>query len=554
LPQPADGVPAGGDRSTGAAPGRLRAALAAARRWPRASAFGLGAVVALALPPLNLWPCLLGFAGLLDLLRRGAGARRAFLLGWCFGFGHCLVGLYWIAIAFFADAERFGLLALPAVLLLCAGLALYPALAALLATLYRWRSGTAAALALALAWLLTEWLRGHLPLGGFPWNLIGYAFAGSAGLSQLAAVTGIWGLSLLAVTIGALPVVLLEPGSRTRWRPPAAAGVILALVWLGGSLRLTDAAGEPATGVHLRLVQANIAQNVKWQPELRARWFQRYLELSARPAERIAAVIWPEAASPYPLDREPEARRLIARVLPPGGLLLTGGERFDLKTQPPRAWNSLFALDDRGRILAFYDKRDLVPFGEFLPFRSALGRLGLEKLTEGSIDFQPGPGRQTLTLPGLPPFSPLICYEAIFPGGVVDPQARPAWLLNVTNDAWFGRSSGPYQHLAMARFRAIEEGLPLVRAANTGISAVVDPYGRIEARLDLGVTGVLDAGLPSPLREPPPFARFGLWCVVLAAMLAGLAMLIIERRAHPAVQGVTKATKRATMAPENTGR
>jgi len=544
---PADAEP------TGAATSRLPAALAAARRRPRLSAFGLGAIVALALPPFNLWPCLLGFAGLLDLLRRAEGRRQAFVLGWCFGFGHCLVGLYWIAIAFFADAERFGMLAVPAVLLLCAGLALYPALAALLVSLYRWRSGSAAALALALAWLLTEWLRGHL-FGGFPWNLIGYAFAGSAGLSQLAAVTGIWGLSLFAVVVGALPAAMLEPGARARWQPAAAAGLALALVWLGGTLRLPDTPTEPVAGVRLRLVQGDIEQTLKWQPELRARWFQRYLELSARPADHIKAVIWPESASPYALDREPEARRLIARVVPRGGLLLTGSTRFDLESEPPRAWNSLFALDGTGRILAVYDKHDLVPFGEFLPFRAVLGRLGLEKLTQGSIDFQPGPGRVTLTLPGLPPFSPLICYEAIFPGGVVDSHARPDWLLNVTNDAWFGRSSGPYQHLAMARFRAIEEGLPLVRAANTGISAVVDPFGRIQARLDLDVTGVLDAALPAPLAEPPPFARLGLWPVVVAAGIAVILMLVLEMRGQPAAREVTKATKRATTSSERTGR
>ena len=299
-------------------------------RWPHVSAFGLGAAVALALPPANLWPCLLGFAGLLHLLRHAERPRRAWLLGWCFGFGHFLVGLYWIAIAFFTDAERFGLLAIPAVLLLCAGLALYPALAALLVALHRWRSPSAGALALALAWLLTELLRSRLFFGGFPWNLIGYAFADWAGPSQLAAITGVWGLSLLAVLVGALPAALLEPGPPARWQPPAAAGLILALIWLGGALRLADAGTPPATDVQVRLVQANIPQSDKWQPELRARWFQRYLELSARPGDRVPAdgrsvVIWPESAAPYPLDREPEARRLIARVVPPGGLLVTGG-------------------------------------------------------------------------------------------------------------------------------------------------------------------------------------------------------------------------------------
>jgi apolipoprotein N-acyltransferase len=519
------------------------------RRSPRLSAFGLGVVAALALPPVNFWPALLGFAGLLDLLRRARGPRRALLLGWCFGFGHCLAGLYWIAIAFFADAERFGALAVPAVLLLCAGLALYPALAALLVTVYRWSSGAAAALALAVVWVSTELLRAHL-FGGFPWNLIGYAFAGSLPLSQLAAVTGIWGLSVLAVAAGALPAALLEPGTRLRWQPAAAAGLMVALAWLGGTLRLPDAPTAPVAGPRLRLVQGNIGQHHKWQPELRARWFQRYLELSARPGERIQAVVWPESAVPYPLDREPEARRLIARVVPPGGLLLTGGERFDLESEPPQAWNSLFALDDQGRIVAVYDKHDLVPFGEFLPFRPVLGRLGLEKVTQGSIDFQAGPGRETLKLPGLPPFSPLICYEAIFPGGVVDPRARPDWLLNVTNDAWFGDSSGPYQHFAMARFRAIEEGLPLARAANTGISAVVDPFGRVQARLDLGVTGVLDAALPAPLAEPPPFARLGLW--PLAVLLGAIVLVIagLEMRARRAAREVTNSVKPATTSSE----
>ena len=547
MPQAVDHSPSGGDPA-GAAAGRLATALAGARRRPRVSAFALGALVALALPPIGFWPALIGFAGLLDLLRRAGDPRRAFLLGWCFGFGHCLAGLYWIAIAFFADAERFGALAVPAVLLLCAGLALYPALAALAVALCRCRSSAAAALTLAVAWLLTELLRAHL-FGGFPWNLIGYAFAGSAGLSQLAALTGVWGQSLLAVAAGALPVALLQPGARRRSQPAVAAGLMLALAWAGGTLRLPDAPIEPVTGVRLRLVQGNIAQHHKWQPELRARWFQRYLDLSARPGDRIAAVIWPESAAPYPLDREPEARRLIARVLPPGGLLLTGGERFDLESEPPRAWNSLFALDDTGRILAVYDKYDLVPFGEFLPFRSVLGRLGLEKLTEGSIDFQAGRGPETLALPGLPPFSPLICYEAIFPGRAVTPNARPEWLLNITNDAWFGDSSGPYQHFAMARFRAIEEGLPLVRAANTGISAMVDPFGRVQARLDLGVTGVLDADLP-PALPPPPFARFGLWPIVIAVGVTGLVIVIVEIPARRAVREVTKPAKPATTSSE----
>jgi apolipoprotein N-acyltransferase len=488
-----------------------------------------GGVTALALPPLHLWPALLGFALLLHLLRRAPRRRAAFALGWWFGFGYFLVGLYWVAIAFFSDAERFGALALPAVVLLCAGMALYPALATWLAMLRRWRSPTAAALALAIAWIAMEALRERL-FGGFPWNLTGYAWSGSDAISQLGALTGIYGLSLLAVALGALPAGLLEPGGRARWWPVAVGAALLALVWIGGMARLGGAEVEEVQGVRLRLVQGNEPQEHTWRPEMRNRWFAHHLALSGDDAAGITHVVWPESASPYPLDQVAEARALIARVVPPGGVLLTGGERFDVSTEPPKAWNSLFVIDDAGTVRARYDKHDLVPFGEFMPLRDALGRIGLSQLARGGLDFQAGPGRTTIALPGLPPFSPLICYETIFPGRVFAAGARPDWLLNVTNDGWFGHSTGPYQHLAMARMRAIEEGLPLVRAANTGISAVVDPWGRVQARLDLGETGVLDAALPKPL-PATVFGRARHWPVLLLAFACLLAVAAIERRA-----------------------
>jgi apolipoprotein N-acyltransferase len=488
-----------------------------------------GGFTALALPPLYVWPALLGFALLLHLLRRAPRRRAAFALGWWFGFGYFLVGLYWVAIAFFSDAERFGALALPAVVLLCAGMALYPALATWLAMLYRWRSPTAAALALAVAWIAMEALRARL-FGGFPWNLIGYAWSGSDAISQLGALTGIYGLSLLAVVLGALPAGLLEPGGRARWWPLAVAAAALALIWAGGMARLAGAAVEEVPQIRLRLVQGNVPQEDKWRPEMRSHWFGHHLGLSARDGRGITHVIWPESASPFPLDQVEEARALIAQVVPPGGLLLTGGERFDFSEDPAKAWNSLLVVDDKGALRAHYDKHDLVPFGEFMPLRDLLGRIGLSQLARGGLDFQAGPGRTTIALPGLPPFSPLICYETIFSGRVFAPGARPEWLLNVTNDGWFGHSSGPYQHLAMARMRAIEEGLPMVRAANTGISVVVDPWGRIQARLGLGETGVLDAALPRPLAATV-FGRARHWPVLLVVGVGLLAMVAIERRA-----------------------
>jgi apolipoprotein N-acyltransferase len=515
------------------------------RAHPRLAALALGALAALTLPPFHLYPLLLAFAGLLDLLRHAERRLEALVLGWCFGFAHFLLGLYWIGIAFFTDAERFGALAAPAVLLLCAYLAFYPALAAWLTVLYRWRSAVASALVLALAWTTGEVVRGIL-FGGFPWNLIGYAFAQSTAISQLAALTGIHGLSLLAVALGALPAAWIDPSERARWQPLAAGALILVAIWAGGALRLADGVAEPTDAVHLRLVQGNIAQEDKWLPEGRARAFERQLALSGVGGP-VSHVIWPESAAPYPLEQDAVARRMIAKVVPPGGLLLTGGERFDLSSQPPLAWNTLFVIDRSGALVAHYDKRDLVPFGEFLPLRDVLSRVGLEKLTHGSIDFQAGPGRQTITLPGLPPVSPLICYEAIFPGRVVDPDARPAWLLNITNDAWFGRSSGPYQHLAMARMRAIEEGLPLVRSANTGISAVVDPWGRIQAQLGLGESGVLDVALPRPLPQATPFARTGPAIVILPACVLALCALLLETRRRRAAPEINKIQKTARI-------
>jgi len=259
------------------------------------------------------------------------------------------------------------------------------------------------------------------------------------------------------------------------------------------------------------------------------------LALSAsRGADKVTAIVWPEAAAPPLLERFPDERHAIAAVVPRGGLLLTGAERAEpVAGWPPRhIWNSVIALDERGMIIATYDKAHLVPFGEYVPWR---GILPMDRIAPGMGDLSAGPGPRTLTLPGLPPTGPLVCYEAIFPGAVIDPAQRPQWLLNVTNDAWYGVSSGPFQHLAIARVRAVEEGLPLVRAANNGVSTVIDPYGRIArqigdgqaARLDLDSIGVIDVALPRALGATP-YERFrdeiffaaALLILAIAAMLS----------------------------------
>jgi apolipoprotein N-acyltransferase len=506
-------------------------------RHPALAALLAGMVVATALPPLHFLPGLLGFGVLVaGLWREDLRPLAAFRRGTAFGFGFFAVGLYWVAIAFFVDAERFGALAVPAVLLLCLGLGLTVGLAAAVTALRRWRRVEAQALVFAACWTLAEPLRGGMGLQ-FPWNPIASVWAVSDATLQAVAWLGTHGLSLLTVAAAALSAPFFLRESPRRGSALAIPAAFALLVLAMGVWRLATTAPPPATGLAIRVVQAAVAQHHKWDPDLRAAWFRRHLELSVPPAAgpvpRI--VVWPESAVPYQIESEPEVRAWLARVVPQGGALLVGGDRYDLGREPPTASNSLFALDDSGTVRARYDKVDLVPFGEFLPFRSVLGRLGLEKLTEGSIDFVPGPGRVALPLPGgLPPASPLICYEAAFPGRATAPGNRPAWLVNVTNDGWFGESSGPFQHLAMARMRAVEEGLPLVRAANTGISVVTDALGRIEHRLGLGASGVIDAVLPGALPEASPARRAG--PLLFPALLLAVAALSfwVERRPGPA--------------------
>ena len=455
----------------------------------------------------------------------------AFQIGWAFGSGYFAAGLYWVGIAFLVDAERFGAVMPLAVAGLAVGLGLFPALAVLAVWLTGWR-GMTRVLFLGAAWLAAEWLRSAV-LTGFPWNLIGTVWSFSTAMVQLAALTGVWGLSLVTVIAAAAPAVLSESAGAPplrRWSPIWAMLLALAMIWAGGALRLMAApapGSDRVEGVVLRLVQPSIDQSLKWKPELRARHVAQQIDLSRGPAGQSATlVIWAETATPFFLARDAGLRRTMAQALPPQGLLLTGAPRRAQVDGEPRLWNSLHALDAQGTIVATYDKHHLVPFGEFIPLR---GLFGFAKLTEGGVDFSPGPGPRLLELPGLPPVSPLICYEAIFPGQVVGAGARPGWLLNITNDAWFGTSSGPYQHFASARLRAIEEGLPLVRSANNGISAVVDAYGRVLVRMGLNHVGSVDSPLPRPAVRITMYARLGN-VTVLILLVAMVMMCFLSRR------------------------
>jgi apolipoprotein N-acyltransferase len=515
----------------------------------RLIALAAGAAGALAMPPLDLWPAfavsmpigvwLVDGAGVDGKHPRLATLRSAAGAGWWFGFGYHLAGLWWLGAAFLVNGDEFAW-ALPlGVLVLPAGLALFFALAFALARFF-WSEGPWRILTFAWTLAGSEWLRGHV-LTGFPWNVPGMALGQNLILAQAASLVGLYGLTLIALLIFASPATIAtEASPRARWTAPALGLLALAGLTAFGAWRLEAAPGVVA-GVRLRIMQPNLAPDQKFIPANREEIVSRYLALSdkATSPERnsvadVTHLFWPESAFPFILARDPAMLARIAEMLGERTTLITGA----IRAQEPlpgelnaRFFNSIYVIGKGGTILSSDDKVHLVPFGEYLPLGEWFDRLGLRQFVRVPGGFTPGVERKRLDIPGLPGAAPLICYEAIFPGDVLprdgrgDGQGdgRPVGLMvNVTNDAWFGLTSGPYQHLAQARLRSVEEGLPLVRAANSGISAVIDPYGRVTASLPLGVEAVLDAQLPRAI-APPLYARFGdaaFWILLLASVVA----------------------------------
>lgn len=488
---------------------RMRiSALTGVRRYGLALLAGLAAGGAMA--PFYLVPLLpLAFVALVWLLdgaESGAkGLRQAFAIGWAFGLSFFLSGVYWIGYSFLVDAESYAWMLPFAMVAMPVGLGLFTGGALVLAKLL-WRDGAGRILIFAAAFAGFEWLRGHI-LTGFPWNLMGYAWGGLTEMMQPVAAIGIYGLSFLTIFAAASPAALFgRPQERGNWRWPAFAVLMVGVLWSAGAVRLYLAPFGPATyveGVNLRIVQPNIPQAEKWRPENRPVIWNQLLEQTAAPASApISHVIWPESAVPFVFANSPAERAMAGAALDEGAVLITGALRVEREPGDIiHFYNSLHVAANSGEIIATYDKHHLVPFGEYLPLRGLLGQLGFRSLVDQRFDYLAGPGARTLAVPGAPDVGPLICYEAIFPGAVVDPRRRPGWLINVTDDSWFGDSSGPRQHLGLTQARAIEEGLPLVRAANTGVSAVIDPYGRVLSRLELNTRGNIDSPLPQAL--PP---------------------------------------------------
>jgi len=482
-----------------------------------------GALSALAFEPLGLWVLMpVAFAVVLALLWTTKRLSHALLIGWLFGFGQFVVGLNWIATAFSYQAKMPPSLGWVAVVLLSLYLAIFPALATGLA----WRVGrdkeTALVLALAGGWAVTEWLRAGI-FTGFPWNPAAAAMVPTP-LITVTALIGTYGFSALTVLLGS--VIWLEV--RRKWLPGVLIVLATAILWL---LPASQVPEDPLTIEPIRIVQPNIGQQDKWRPEFSEAAARRLAELSNMPGgQRPRLLFWPEAAVTEPLEDQragpPEAfaryeRTRAASSIESREFLLTGGIGLTSRDWQTigGATNSVFVIAPTGDVAGRYDKAHLVPYGEYLPMRAILEPLGLARLAPGDVDFDSGPGPRTLDIPGWGKVGLQVCYEIIFSGDVVDDSNRPEFIFNPSNDAWFG-SWGPPQHLAQAQLRAAEEGLPVIRATPTGISAVVDANGRIVEKLGWRTAGVIDADLPPAAVERTVFAHLGnLIPLLLGALL-----------------------------------
>lgn len=538
--------------------------------WRRRGVAALaGACGGLAMAPVNAWPALVipmtAAVWLIDgsahaepgggLSGRAvwASVRAAAGAGWCWGFGYFVANLWWLGSAFLAEPEKFAW-ALPfGVFGLPAYLALFPALGFAAARLL-WGGGWGRLFTLAACLTGAEWLRGTV-LTGFPWGEYGMALGGTLVLGQAASLVGEHGLTVLAVLFAAAPATLCDPrgppGRGWSWRrgaPALAASAGLAALAAFGLLRLSGGTDAAVPGVRLRIVQPNAAVDADFSYARRNDILNHYLVLSDRATSPttsgladVTHLIWPESPFPFILSREADLLASLGAALPTRTTLVTGaarrddGERDASGRSRPLFFNAVQVVASGGTILDSYDKVHLVPFGEYVPWERLLRRLGVQNFVSLPGGFEAGRTRRLLDVPGLPPVAAVVCYEAIFSGEVVPRDARgrrrrPGLLLNVTDDGWFGVTPGPYQHFAQVRLRAIEEGLPLVRAANTGISAIVDPHGRVTGQVPLGAEAVLDSPLPAAL-PATPFARFGNAVPLAGTVLALLIGIAARRRA-----------------------
>lgn len=483
---------------------------------------GLGALAVGALPPYSFLPCLfLAFSGLIILLNRAENKKQAAALGFWFGFGFFSIGLSWVCNALMI--EGMGFEALTPLPLVGFGLwgGLFPMAACVVAVYFP--KGWRRLVAFGAAWGIMEWVRSWL-FTGFPWNPIGSVWTAWPAMMQTASVWGVFGLSVVSVLLGGLPGLIKGRSAKALWPAWTAIAVMILLALFGlHRLKKAPAVSDTISGITIRLVQPNIPQGRKWKPDEAEQNLMKLVHMSrSEGAERVSHVIWPETATQFLLLNDDFARGMVVSALTPSAILLAGSLRIEGE-QTRKIFNSIVAINDVGIALGSYDKSHLVPFGEYVPLAALFPFI--RKVTPVPMDFSVGKGVKTTIIPRTLPVGMLVCYEVIFPGRVADKKTRPYWLVNVTNDGWYGISAGPHQHFAAAQMRAVEEGLPLARSANTGISGMIDAYGRVTASLELGKQGIVDAGLPRRTKEPTFYGTYGnriplILCLMLLIMAA----------------------------------
>lgn len=472
-------------------------------------AFLLGGVAVQALPPFYHWYVLfISFSGLLWLITTAQDKKQTFALGYWFGFAYFAFGLFWVNNALLVNPEKTGWLIPVTFMASGAFFGVFFGIPTLLTCLAKTKLAKYFALA---AWIVVfEWIRSWI-LTGFPWNLIGTSLSFNLNLIQLSSVIGTYGLSLLVILATSAPALYKNPLTLKHIIIPLSVPVtIICLLYYYGTYRIADLTDVETSSVKIRLVQPNIPQSIKWSEDLREKHFQKYLNLSSsQPTDDISMIIWSETASPYPLDLDKNAASRASKILKENAYLTTGVIRYQNDYYGGwKPYNSSLIINHNGNIEDFYDKSHLVPFGEYIPLRQWLPDI-IRPVTNIISNLEAGTGPKIIKLGSLPPFSIQICYEIIFPHQIINPAEKPEWLINLTNDGWYGISSGPYQHLVSTQMRAIEEGLTIVRSTGSGISAVINRYGKIIDDLGLNKEGLLDVSLPQKLTTPTIYNSFG---------------------------------------------
>ncbi len=506
--------------------------------WKKALiGFMLGGLMAGALAPLHaIFILPFSLSGLLILERSCQTKRESFFIGWWFGWGHFIAGLYWIGVAFTIDANAHAALIPIPTLILPACLAVFFGLSTVF-TRFLNVNGLIKILAFASIWTMLEYVRGIL-FTGFPWNLLGYAWGDILPIMQSVAFVGIYGLTFLTVLISSIPALLAERELSRRRKNIYILGdcLLLLAVFGAGFMRLQAPALDPIADSALRIVQPNNDQKDKWKSETRFSHVLRLKQFSQQDESPHRLLIWPETAVPFFITTDDRIRSYLQQLVPKEGAIITGAPRKDPNAR--RYWNSVQALDENGAILGIYDKRHLLPYGEYLPLRPFLKASGISALipaldTMSDFSFPDSGAKNVMSILDLPPFRTLICYEVTFPWEVrgADPFE---WILNVTNDAWFGNTSGPYQHFVISKTRAIEQGVSLIRSANKGVSAIVDGYGRIQQQLMPTQDGVLDGHIPSALVNRTLYSRFGEIIPLMLCVISLIPAVIRRFRARTA--------------------